>query len=90
MVLKTKFKESVNIGFLSFSLPFAGVLLYAYFVYIGPFRTQRYYSFRYFGCCGDAVMIETGLNVDLPLVLFPLCLVLTMVILTRHYTILVT
>ncbi|MGB9662506.1 MAG: cation:proton antiporter [Moorellaceae bacterium] len=65
VVLRTKFKESVSIGFLSFLLPFAGAFAYAYYVLgwtlpaaeiAGVALSTTSVAVVY------AVMVETGLN----------------------------
>jgi len=65
VVLRTRFKESVSIGFLSFLLPFAGAFAYAYYVLgwelqaaeiAGVALSTTSVAVVY------AVMVETGLN----------------------------
>jgi len=64
-VLRTKFKESVSIGFLSFLLPFIGAFLYAYYVLHWTLHASEIAGIALSTTSVAvvyAVMVETGLN----------------------------
>jgi len=65
VVLRTKFKESVSIGFLSFLLPFIGAFLYAYYVLHWTLHASEIAGIALSTTSVAvvyAVMVETGLN----------------------------
>ncbi|ABB15087.1 cation:proton antiporter [Carboxydothermus hydrogenoformans] len=65
VVLRTKFRESVSIGFLSFLLPFIGAFLYAYYVLHWTLEASEIAGIALSTTSVAvvyAVMVETGLN----------------------------
>lgn len=64
-VLKTKFKESLTIGFLSFLLPFAGVFAYTFYILHWDLKAAEIAGIALSTTSVAvvyAVMLETGLN----------------------------